>query len=85
VATLLGIVDRLRQRFAIPGVCVIADRAVISAATLAAPEECGLEYILGVLELSVAVAKLACSRTRIRCGRGTDRQRRLTALAAQAQ
>ena len=47
---LLPIVDRLRGRFAIGRVCVVADRGMISAATIAALEERGLEYILGTRE-----------------------------------
>ena len=47
---LLPVVDRLRSRFAIGRVCVVADRGMISAATIAALEERGLEYILGTRE-----------------------------------
>jgi hypothetical protein len=43
-------VDRLRHRFAIGRVCVVADRGMISAATLEGLEERGLEYILGARE-----------------------------------
>jgi len=50
VTTLLAVVDRLRQRFAIGRVCVVADRGMISAATIAGLEERKLEYILGVRE-----------------------------------
>jgi len=57
VATLLNVIDRLRQRFAIRRVCVVADRGMISAATIAGLEERGLEYILGARERSDAVAK----------------------------
>src|SRR3954453_4490717 len=52
VTTLLPVVERLRIRFGIGRVCVVADRGMISAATIAALEECGLEYILGVRERS---------------------------------
>jgi transposase len=48
VTTLIPVIDRLRNRFAIERVCVVADRGMISAATIAAPEQRGLEYILGV-------------------------------------
>jgi Transposase DDE domain len=44
---LLPVVDRLRERFHIGRVCVVADRGMISAATIAALEERKLEYILG--------------------------------------
>jgi hypothetical protein len=50
VAVLLPIVDRLRTRFAIGRVCVVADRGMISAPTIAALEERGLAYVLGVRE-----------------------------------
>ena len=43
-------IDRLRNRFAIERVCVVADRGMISAATIAALEQRGLDYILGVRE-----------------------------------
>ena len=48
--TLIPVIDRLRQRFAIGRVCVVADRGMISAQTIASLEERGLEYILGVRE-----------------------------------
>ena len=54
---LLPIVDRLRQRFHIGRVCVVADRGMISAATIAALEERKLEYILGARERSSAVVR----------------------------
>jgi Transposase DDE domain len=50
VAVLLPVVDRLGQRFGITRVCVVADRGMISAQTIAALEARGLEYILGVRE-----------------------------------
>src|SRR6266404_4655577 len=50
VTTLLPVIDRLRQRFAIGRVCVVADRGMISDATIAGLEERKLEYILGVRE-----------------------------------
>ncbi len=50
VTALIPVVDRLRGRFGIARVCVVADRGMISAATLAALEARGLEYILGVRE-----------------------------------
>jgi DDE family transposase len=50
VRVLLPVVDRLRHRFAIGRVCVVADRGLISEATLAGLEERGLEYILGARE-----------------------------------
>jgi transposase len=57
VTTLLPVVDRLGQRFSIGRVCVVADRGMISAATIAGLEERKLEYILGARERSDAVAR----------------------------
>jgi Transposase DDE domain len=57
VTTLLSVVDRLRQRFSIGRVCVVADRGMISAATIARLEERKLEYILGARERSDAVVR----------------------------
>jgi len=54
---LVPIVDRLRDRFGVGRVCVVADRGMISAATVAALENRGLEYILGARERSSAVAR----------------------------
>ena len=54
---LLPVVDRLRERFQIGRVCVVADRGMISAATIAALEERKLEYILGARERSSAVVR----------------------------
>jgi hypothetical protein len=50
VTVLLPIVDRLRQRFGIGRVCVVADRGMISAETIAGLEARGLDYILGARE-----------------------------------
>src|SRR4051812_6328930 len=50
VSVLVPIIDRLRGRFAIGRVCVVADRGMISAPTIAALEERGLEYVLGARE-----------------------------------
>jgi Transposase DDE domain len=52
VTPLVPVVDRLRGRFGIGRVCVVADRGMISTATIAALEQRGLEYILGVRERS---------------------------------
>jgi hypothetical protein len=52
VTTLIPVIDRLRSRFGIGRVCVVADRGMISTATIAALEQRGLEYILGVRERS---------------------------------
>src|SRR5208282_3972745 len=52
VTRLMPVAQRLRERFGIARVCVVADRGMISAATIAALEKAGLEYILGVRERS---------------------------------
>lgn len=54
---LLPVVDRLRDRFGITRACVVADRGMISAATIAALEGQGLEYILGARERSSKVIR----------------------------
>jgi len=54
---LLPIVDHLRDRFGVGRVCNVADRGMISAATIAALEDRGLEYILGARERSSAVVR----------------------------
>ena len=54
---LLPVVDRLRSRFHIGNVCVVADRGMISAATIAALEERKLEYILGARERNSTVIR----------------------------
>src|ERR1700693_2988311 len=48
--SLIPVVDRLRQRFSIGRVCIVADRGMISAETIAELEARGLLYILGVRE-----------------------------------
>ena len=52
VTTLLPVVERLRRRFGVQRACVVADRGMISAATIAALEAQGIDYILGVRERS---------------------------------
>jgi len=52
VTRLMPVVQRLRERFGIAQVCIVADRGMISAATIAALERAGLAYILGVRERS---------------------------------
>jgi len=47
VKTLLPLVGRLRGRFHIRHTCVVADRGMISKATITQLEEEGIEYILG--------------------------------------
>ncbi len=50
VHSLIPVVDRLRKRFSIGRVCVVADRGMISAEAIAELEARGLLYILGVRE-----------------------------------
>jgi hypothetical protein len=50
VTTLMPVIDRLRRRFDISRVCVVADRGMISAETMAELEARRLLYILGVRE-----------------------------------
>ena len=52
VTTLIPVIERLRRRFAIARVCVIADRGMISADTVAELQARQLLYILGVRERS---------------------------------
>ncbi len=52
VTSLVPVIERLRQRFAIGRVCIVADRGMISAETIAALEARSLLYILGVRERS---------------------------------
>jgi hypothetical protein len=57
VTVLVPIVDRLRERFGITRACVVADRGMISAQTIAALEERGMEYILGARERSSSLVR----------------------------
>jgi len=50
VTTLIPVIDRLKSRFAIRRVCIVADRGMISTETLAELEARELLYILGVRE-----------------------------------
>ena len=52
VKSLLPVVTRLRERFGITRMCVVADRGMISAETIAELEARGIEYILGARERS---------------------------------
>lgn len=57
VTTLIPVIDRLRSRFAIERVCVVADRGMISEETVAELEARGLLYILGVREKNNTVVR----------------------------
>jgi transposase len=50
VTLLLPVVKRRRERFGIREACIVADRGMISADTIAALEAEKIEYILGVCE-----------------------------------
>jgi hypothetical protein len=52
VTTLLPVVQRLRSRFGVERACIVADRGMISAATIAALEAQKIDYILGARERS---------------------------------
>jgi hypothetical protein len=54
VTTLVPVVRRLKERFGIKRACIVADRGMIAAATIAALEASGIDYILGVRERSTA-------------------------------
>jgi hypothetical protein len=55
--TLIPVIDRLRRRFAIGRICVVADRGMISAETAAALEERKLLYLLGTRERTDKVVR----------------------------
>src|SRR5689334_23882202 len=57
VTTLLPVVERLRTRFGVDRACIVADRGMISAATIAGLEARGIDYILGVRERSTAAVR----------------------------
>jgi len=48
VKTLVPVVERLKGKFSIRNICVVADRGMVSQDTLAEFEEQGWQYILGV-------------------------------------
>src|SRR6478672_9377394 len=54
VKALLPVVTRMRERFGIGRMCVVADRGMISAETIAELEARGIDYILGARERSDA-------------------------------
>ena len=50
VTTLLPVIERLKTRFLIARICIVADRGMIAADTIAELEARNLDYILGVRE-----------------------------------
>ena len=64
VTTLISVVTRLRERFLLNRVCIIADRGMVSAKTIATLEANKIEYILGVREKrNVEVAAVLADKT----------------------
>jgi transposase len=62
VKSLVPIVDRLKSRFGIGSVCIVADRGMISAETLAEVEKRAWNYILGVRMRSSKEARTVVAR-----------------------
>jgi transposase len=62
VKSLVPIVERLQKRFGIASVCIVADRGMISAETLAEVELRKWQYILGVRMRSSTEAKAVVAR-----------------------
>ena len=80
---LLPIVDRLRDRFGVTQICVVADRGMISATTIAALEERKLDYILGARERRTKVIRdIVLKDTKPFVPLSIDRQRGETQLFA---
>ena len=50
----MPVVQRLRTRFGVSKACVVADRGMVSAETIAGLEQSNIEYILGVRERSLS-------------------------------
>ena len=81
VKVLLPVVARLRERFGITRACVVADRGMISAETIAALEKLGMEYILGARErTSLLVREVVLKDTAPMVPLALDRQRGQTQL-----
>jgi hypothetical protein len=57
VTTLIPVIDRLRERFAIGRICVVTDRGMISTATIAELEARKLLYLLGTRERTDKVVR----------------------------
>ena len=65
VTSLLPVVDRLRKRFSIGRVCIVADRGMISAATIAGLEERKLEISSAHASAQTPSCARSCSTTTI--------------------
>jgi transposase len=85
VTTLIPVIDRLRKRFAIERICVVADRGMISEETVAELEARGLSYILGVRERNNAMVRDVVLADRARFVPLTvEKRKRLTDYGAKA-
>ena len=83
VTVLLPVVARLRTRFGITRACVVADRGMISADTIASLEKQGMEYILGARErTSTVIRDIVLNDTAPMVPLVLDRQRGETQLWA---
>ena len=58
VSVLVPVIGRLSSCFGIGQVCVVVDRGMISAPTIAALEERGLEYVLGARERTDGLVRI---------------------------
>ena len=58
----MPVIDRLRRRFAIGRLCIVADRGMISAEAIAALEARGLLYILRMATMSATTMPSIASR-----------------------
>jgi transposase len=56
VTRLVPVAERLRARFGVERVCLVADRGMVSAGAIAALEAAGMDYLLGVRERTVREA-----------------------------
>jgi transposase len=63
VTALLPVVERLRSRFGVQRACLVADRGMISAATIAALEARKIDYILGARAPARKCARACCTTT----------------------
>ncbi len=80
VKSLVPIVERLQNRFGIGAVCIVADRGMISAETLAEVELRKWQYILGVRMRSSNEAKAVVARRPLR-GSASQKRRPGRSLA----
>jgi hypothetical protein len=67
MSSLVPIMERLQSRFGIGSVCIVADRGMISAETLAEVEKRESTYILGVRMRSSTEAKAVVARAAMWC------------------